>query len=208
MIPIPHLAQLLRYCCTAAATRRFMYSRFCAEDGLVVPYHPAVLLAWGAHVNVQVVTDTAWSFYLLKYAAKEQLPAKLMLDGKALQALGLDGISKHHAELAAATVMSRPVCPCEAALLSTGVPLVSSDVDVTYVDTRPPAQRTCRICPAHTTYTEGASAVTSYTARPYGTHGGVDMDTITLPAYFELFEVSCKDTADRHVMTVLQLGRL
>lgn len=155
-----------------------------------MPYHPAVLLAWGAHVNVQVVTDTAWSFYLLKYAAKEQLLANLMLDGKALQALGLDGVSKEHAELAAATIMSRPVCPCEAALLATNVPLVSSDMDVTFVDTRPPAMRTCRIKPSHTGYTVGPSPVATYTARPHGTHGGIDLDAIKLPRYFELFEVS------------------
>jgi hypothetical protein len=172
--------------------RRFMYSRFGEADSMVVPYHPAVLLAWGAHVNVQVVTDTAWSYYLLKYAAKEQLPALLKLDGKALQALGLDGISKQHAELAAASIMSRPVCPCEAALLATGVPLVSSDMEVTYVDTRPPAMRTCRINPCQGSYAVGASAVTTYTARPHGTHDDVDFDAITLPRYFELFEVRGK----------------
>lgn len=152
---------------------------------MVVPYHPAVLLAWGAHMNLQVVTDTNWSYYLLKYAAKEQLPARLMLDGKALGALGLEGISKQQAELASAAIMSRPVCPCEAALHATGVPLVSSDMHMTYIDTRPPAMRTIRIQPGVPGYTMGASCVSTYTSRPYGT----EFDGLTLPRYFQLFEV-------------------
>ena len=32
--------------------------------------HLQVLLLWGAHVNVQRVTQTAWSRYLLKYTLK------------------------------------------------------------------------------------------------------------------------------------------
>ena len=36
----------------------------------VVPYIPAVALAWGAHVNVQKVTKSTWSFYVLKYTLK------------------------------------------------------------------------------------------------------------------------------------------
>jgi hypothetical protein len=33
---------------------------------MVVPYHPACLLCWGAHMNIQAVTNTVWSFYVLK----------------------------------------------------------------------------------------------------------------------------------------------
>lgn len=78
---IPALPNLsLTACC------RHLYARFTEADGMVVPYHPAVLLAWGAHMNLQAVTDTALSFYLLKYAAKQQVPASLVLDGKALAA--------------------------------------------------------------------------------------------------------------------------
>ena len=29
-----------------------------------------VLLVWGAHINLQLVTQTAWSNYLLKYTLK------------------------------------------------------------------------------------------------------------------------------------------
>jgi hypothetical protein len=33
---------------------------------MIVPYHPACLLCWGAHMNIQAVTNTAWSYYVLK----------------------------------------------------------------------------------------------------------------------------------------------
>ena len=49
---------------------RYIYNRHNQRDGDVVPYHPAVLLAWGAHVNIQRVTNTSWSFYILKYAGE------------------------------------------------------------------------------------------------------------------------------------------
>ena len=39
-------------------------------DRNVVPYHPTILLLWGAHMNLQRITNNAWSFYLLKYSLK------------------------------------------------------------------------------------------------------------------------------------------
>lgn len=56
-----------------APSCRYVYPRHNASDGMVVPYHPAVLLAWGAHVNIQRVTNTSWSFYILKYAGAQHV---------------------------------------------------------------------------------------------------------------------------------------
>ena len=42
---------------------------------LQVPYHPVVAYLWGAHTNIQVVTNAAWSFYMLKYALKVRPPS-------------------------------------------------------------------------------------------------------------------------------------
>jgi hypothetical protein len=160
-----------------------LYARFNESDSNVVPYHPAVLLAWGAHMNLQAVTDTAWSYYLLKYAAKEQLPASLALDGKALAALGLDGISTQQASLAAAVVLSRPVCPCEAALITSGINIVSCSDAVTSVDTRPPPLRTVWVRNSNTH--SGTSPLAMYTGRPHG----AEFDQLTLPQYYERYEV-------------------
>lgn len=149
----------------------------------MVPYHPAVLLAWNAHMNLQAVTDAAWSYYLLKYAAKEQLPTSLVLDGKALAALGLDGIGKQQAALATAVVMSRTVCPCEAALITSGVPLVECSDSVTYVDTRPPPLRSMFV--RDNVAYGGASALATYVSRPHTS----EFDELTLPEYFANYEV-------------------
>ena len=46
------------------ACHRFIYPRHNTGDENVVPYHCAVLAAWGAHMNIQRVTATAWSFYV------------------------------------------------------------------------------------------------------------------------------------------------
>lgn len=50
--------------------QRWQYYRPRYRDRNIVPYHPGVLLLWDAHMNLQRITDTAWSFYLLKYAIK------------------------------------------------------------------------------------------------------------------------------------------
>lgn len=49
---------------------RFLYPRRRAVDRNVVPYHPILLLLWKGHMNIQFVTNTQWSFYLLKYQLK------------------------------------------------------------------------------------------------------------------------------------------
>jgi hypothetical protein len=59
----PHYAQKAEF---DKNKRCFVYYRPGAEHGRVVPYHPAVLLAWGAHMNIQRVCNAAWSRYMLK----------------------------------------------------------------------------------------------------------------------------------------------
>jgi hypothetical protein len=54
--------------CDKSGTHRYYCPRYC--DRNTVPYHPMVLLLWGAHTNVQRVTHSAWSYYLFKYALK------------------------------------------------------------------------------------------------------------------------------------------
>lgn len=62
--------QLHRGALYNASTQRWEYFRPRACDQNVVPYHPLVLLYWNAHMNIQRITASAWSFYLLKYACK------------------------------------------------------------------------------------------------------------------------------------------
>ena len=59
-----------------ALCRRHVYNRFCEADQYVVPFHPPLLLAWGAHMNIQAVTNSAWSFYVLKVCCKRAVLAR------------------------------------------------------------------------------------------------------------------------------------
>ncbi len=52
------------------ATLHYVFHRPRYCDRNVVPYHPTILLLWGAHMNLQRITNHAWSFYLLKYSLK------------------------------------------------------------------------------------------------------------------------------------------
>lgn len=52
------------------ATLRYQYYRPSWAHRNVSPYHPTVALLWGAHINLQVINSSNWSFYLLKYAMK------------------------------------------------------------------------------------------------------------------------------------------
>lgn len=48
------------------------YRYYCPRevDRYTSPYHPLVLLHWNAHMNIQLVTNVAWSKYMLKYSMK------------------------------------------------------------------------------------------------------------------------------------------
>ena len=158
-----------------------MYARFCKGDAWVVPYHPVVLSVWGAHVNLQRVTNTSWSWYVLKYAAKMILPTKLNLDADALQTLGLKGLSPQHAQLAAATVLAKPVCPSEAAHVLAGRPIIAHSSTVTYLPTYPPAWKKVHIryhnCKPYAV--GGTTPLQMYLQRP----AGEEFDNLTLVQY-------------------------
>ena len=177
--------------------RRFLYARFCKGDAWVVPYHPAILSAWGAHVNLQRVTNTSWSWYVLKYAAKMMLPTKLNLDTDALEALGLKGLSPQHAQLAAATVLAKPVCPCEAAHVMAGRPIIANSCSVTYLPTYPPAWKQVHIRYSNgTPYAVGSTTMLQlYLQRPEEP----EFDSLTLVQYFRRYEVRAPTTG-MHLM--------
>jgi hypothetical protein len=45
----------------------WQYYRPRYEDRNVVLYHCTTLILWGAHMNIQQITSSYWSYYLLKY---------------------------------------------------------------------------------------------------------------------------------------------
>jgi hypothetical protein len=126
-----------------ALTNRYEYFRFCEYDMWIVPYHPGVLLCWNGHMNIQRITNTDWSYYVLKYAAKAEPTGELEVDEHVMQALGITDISPHQAQLAVSEVLAKPFSPSEAYCIVTGIPIIafSEDIDVTYIDTQPPHKR-------------------------------------------------------------------
>ena len=51
---------------------RFLYTRRCKEDQLVVPYNLEILLFWGASMNIQRVARHGFEMYLAKYISKPE----------------------------------------------------------------------------------------------------------------------------------------
>jgi hypothetical protein len=116
------------------------------------------------------------------------LPASIKLDGDALTALGLEGISQQHAELAQTAVLSKAVCPCEAAHILAGFPIISHSDTVTFLNTRPPDWRRLRVHTLRNGFKVAGACKTPeyvYLNRPPGTLFG-DM---TFTTYFENYEV-------------------
>ena len=66
----PMDVQLQRQALRSANQRVYHYFRPRYCDRNVVPYHPSIALLWGAHTNMQRITNDAWSYYILKYAMK------------------------------------------------------------------------------------------------------------------------------------------
>jgi hypothetical protein len=51
---------------------RYVYKCLTEADSWVVPYHPAILLIWNAHMNAQYITDKGFARYMIKYIAKSE----------------------------------------------------------------------------------------------------------------------------------------
>jgi hypothetical protein len=101
-----------------AEKMRWIYYRPRYEDRNVVPYHPLILILWGAHMNSQRVTANAWSHYQLKYAFKCEPAGSLNLDPEVAKSLGLHGLTDTQMRAVSAFCLTKPVSPCEAAMAS------------------------------------------------------------------------------------------
>lgn len=84
-------------------------------DRVVVPYHPLVMLLWGAHMNIQAVTQQAWSLYLLKYAMKSEPNGRMCMSPEELRKIGFSNFSDAQLMVLIAMVTSHTVCLAEAA---------------------------------------------------------------------------------------------
>ena len=124
---------------------------------------------------------------VLKYAAKMMLPTTVELDPDVLLDLGIDGLSEQQAKLAAASVLARAVCPCEAAHILAGRPLIHHSVGVTYIPTHPPEWRRMPVMFRNGARQLGSGTppLQTYINRPFGP----EFDSLTLTEYFQNYEV-------------------
>lgn len=125
--------------------RRYNYYCPCEGHENIIPYCPEIALVWNAHHNVQIVCQTAWSGYLLKYTTKCEPHGCLNIDPNMVAKLGIPNISKQQCKLASALWMTKPVHPCEAALIMLKIPIVSQSRSVEIISTTPPISRTRRV---------------------------------------------------------------
>jgi hypothetical protein len=122
-------------------TTRWEYFRPRYVDRNTVSYHPLVMLLWGAHCNIQKITSTSWSFYVLKYAMKCDPMGKLNLDIEAAKRLGLAGVSDAQLKAISALTMSQPVSSTSAATAMLGIETIIRSESVHKVASAPPQLR-------------------------------------------------------------------
>ena len=120
---------------------RFYYYCPCTSNRNVIPYHPTVLLLWRAQMNLQRVTQDAWSYYMLDYSMKTEPMGKLTLSTENATKLGLCDVSEAQLRIIENMVIAQPISPCEAALMLAEIPVVEMSSIVEFVDTSHPDER-------------------------------------------------------------------
>ena len=92
-----------------------------------------ILLLWAAHMNLQRISQTAWSFYVLKYAMKSEPTGRLVIDAQAMSQLGLRNMENVQLATASALILSKTVSPAEAAMICLEEPVVKSSSPVSTI---------------------------------------------------------------------------
>ncbi|KAG2496073.1 hypothetical protein HYH03_005992 [Edaphochlamys debaryana] len=121
--------------------RRYVYFRPSWAHRNVSPYHPTVALLWGAHMNIQRITSTDWSFYVLEYALKAEPCGTLKLENLSHVALGLpedppaaNGEPSYVVKLINAFLCSTVVSPTLAWLMCANINTVHMSSSVLAID--------------------------------------------------------------------------
>ncbi len=89
-------------------------------------------------MNIQQITSSYWSYYLLKYVVKCEPQGTIKLDGISGRNLGLVDATPLQVQLILATIPMKPISPNEAALSCLQIPIILKSVGVKYVDSKPP----------------------------------------------------------------------
>jgi hypothetical protein len=135
---------------------RYIYKCCRPEDQYVVPYHPATLIAWKAHINVQYVSTRGFAHYMVKYINKPE-PSHVfnVYEG--------DRFQQH--------VIARRLGAMEVMFLTLGESICDSSTTVMYLTSEPPESRPKAIKPAYLLQHDDEhpfwdDTITKYFARP------------------------------------------
>ena len=161
---------------------RYCYYRPGREHRNISPYHPAILLAWGAHMNLQRVANADWSLYLLKYAMKASFLKDITVDKSIAEQLGLHNITDEMLHLLSVLVLAKPVSTCEAAGLMAGINIFQASDVVDFVPSQPEAFRSRFVNPRGSGFS--VPPVDKYCSRPSKFHH------LTFTEYFTKFQVT------------------
>ncbi len=107
-----------------------------------MPYHYTTLILWGAHMNIQQITSSYWSYYLLKYAMKCESQGTIKLDDVNARSLGLVDATPLQLQLISTIITTKLVSSIEVAFSCLQIPIISKGVGVKYVDSKLPNLRT------------------------------------------------------------------
>ena len=113
---------------------RYVYECHRPEDQYVVSYHPATLLAWKAHINVQYVSSRGFARYMVKYINKPE-PSHVF------NVYNGDCFQEH--------VTARRMGTMEVMFLILGETICNSSTSVMYLTTEPPESRPKAIKPVY-----------------------------------------------------------
>ena len=160
---------------------RYVYCRPRECDRNVIPYHPTVALVWNANTNIQRITGTAWSFYVLKYAMKSEPAGHMNLGPEVAAALHLQDVSSDQLRLISNMVMAKPISPSEATVMMLQQELVevSRGDAVTYICSSLPASRAVALRASRPC----THPIDKYCKRP------ADLKDVTFMTYFAEYDI-------------------
>lgn len=175
-----------------AATLQYVYPRPFVPDSLaddaksvnetIVPYHPLLLMLWKAHCNLQKVSHSSFSRYLMKYATKGEAITPVEVTSDLAAGLGLE-LDETELKFISQTFVARPVIACEAAWHLLDLPVLDFDTAVTVVYVNSPASRKKLHTMSRTTF---LTSVDHYMGRPVGEQ----FDTLTFYEFYRRYRVS------------------
>lgn len=144
-------------------------------------YVPMITLLWGAHSNVVLITQAAFSHYLLKYTMKCEPAGRLNISADTLHTLGITEASPVVHRILSEVIHCRPVSLNEAVMEMLDIDIITFSDDVQFYNTAPPGERVAfeKVVTRKGKDAFNLDFVSMYCSRP------TDLDDLTFVAFYE-----------------------